>query len=305
MTGEPRGEAEVTVEELAGRLGLPVSMLIRRIDEGVLPGRRVEGAGGVEYVVRADSLDPGEPGDTSAGSAPEPAYPWRQPHAVEGAPWPLTGRPAPAGPPEAEPDAGIQDAAAADPDPGLRLSTRDEEPPTRLDDERSAPAELAALGLDARELVAALLERWERTLEQRVHAEYRLRYETALSARQAEMKQLSHELDGVRAQLAVAAAERDAYAAERDRLAATHSGVVAQLREQLESGSGALAERDRLVADRERAIAARDRVLAEQRREAAERDRSIAELGERLSQREVEIEALQLLARRRRGFFRR
>lgn len=295
MNGEVSGRDEVPVEEVAGRLGLPVSMLIRRIDAGVLPGRRIQLEDRVEYLVRADSLDAGTEAQTPsveespAGASP---YPWRQHQPAPEPPWPDNEAPAPP-PPGGEPTADAEVAAEV---VDVRVGGRADEAPVRLEGEASPRAELAALGLDARELVAALLERWERTLEQRVHAEYRLRYETALSARQAEVKQLQHEIDSIRSQLAVASAERDAHLA-------THRTEVATLREQLESGSGALAERDRLVSDRERAIAARDRVLAEQRREAADRDRRVAELEEQIGQRDVEIEALRAMAKRRRRLF--
>ena len=314
MNGDVSGRDEVPVEEVAGRLGLPVSMLIRRIDAGVLPGRRIQLDDRVAYLVRADSLDAGADPVEAAVASPAPQseaqtsssadespaeaspYPWRQHQPAAEPPWPGKDAPPPAPPsPGAEPpsDAGIATELV-----DLRVGARVDEAPVRVQSEASPRAELAALGLDARELVAALLERWERTLEQRVHAEYRLRYETALSARQAEVKQLQHEVDAIRSQLAVASAERDAHLA-------THRTEVATLREQLENGSGALAERDRLVSDRERAIAARDRVLAEQRREAADRDRRVAELEEQIGQRDVEIEALRAMAKRRRGFFRR
>jgi hypothetical protein len=312
MNGDVSGRDEVPVEEVAGRLGLPVSMLIRRIDAGVLPGRRIQLDDRVAYLVRADSLDVGAEPVEAAVASPAPQseaqtssveeslaeaspYPWRQHQPAAEPPWP--GKDAPPPPsPGVEPPGDADDAEVAGEVVDVRLGARVDEAPVRLESETSPRAELAALGLDARELVAALLERWERTLEQRVHAEYRLRYETALSARQAEVKQLQHEIDSIRSQLAVAGAERDAHLA-------THRTEVATLREQLDSGSGALAERDRLVSDRERAIAARDRVLAEQRREAADRDRRVAELEEQIGQRDVEIEALRAMAKRRRGFF--
>src|SRR5260370_29488978 len=73
MNGDVSGRDEVPVEEVAGRLGLPVSMLIRRIDAGVLPGRRIQLDDRVAYLVRADSLDVGaEPVEaTVASPAPQ------------------------------------------------------------------------------------------------------------------------------------------------------------------------------------------------------------------------------------------
>jgi hypothetical protein len=71
--------------------------------------------------------------------------------------------------------------------------------------------------LDPRELVAGLLDRWERTLEQRIYSEQRQRFEAELNSRQNLVKQLQLELQTARAEHAAAQAEKDRRLAERDR----------------------------------------------------------------------------------------
>ncbi len=71
--------------------------------------------------------------------------------------------------------------------------------------------------LDPRELVAGLLDRWERTLEQRIYSEQRQRFEAELNARQNLVKQLQLELQTARAEHAAAQAEKDRRLADRDR----------------------------------------------------------------------------------------
>ena len=71
--------------------------------------------------------------------------------------------------------------------------------------------------LDPRELVAGLLDRWERTLEQRIYSEQRQRFESELNARQNLVKQLQLELQTARAEHAAAQAEKDRRLADRDR----------------------------------------------------------------------------------------
>jgi hypothetical protein len=71
--------------------------------------------------------------------------------------------------------------------------------------------------LDPRELVAGLLDRWERTLEQRIYSEQRQRFEAELNSRQNLVKQLQLELQTARAEHAAAQAEKDRRLADRDR----------------------------------------------------------------------------------------
>jgi hypothetical protein len=121
-------------------------------------------------------------------------------------------------------------------------------PPSRdpqlglLDPVVSSPrGDLASMSLDARELVAGLLDRWERTLEQRIYTEQRQRFQTELVARQNMVKQLQMELHTARAEHAAAQAEKD-----------------------------------RVLAAKERELADRERDLAESRQLAAAAERTIA-----------------------------
>ena len=85
--------------------------------------------------------------------------------------------------------------------------------------------------LDPRELVAGLLDRWERTLEQRIYAEQRQRFEAELNARQNLVKQLQLELQTVRAENAATLAERDRKLAESERSMAQVQQELAAARE--------------------------------------------------------------------------
>ena len=77
--------------------------------------------------------------------------------------------------------------------------------------------DLATMSLDARELVAGLLDRWERTLEQRIYTEQRQRFQAELVARQNMVKQLQMELHTARAEHAAAQAEKDRVLAGKER----------------------------------------------------------------------------------------
>ena len=253
-------ELELPVEVVAERLGLPAAMLIRRIEAGDLPARRVEDVDGFHYHVRIADLGPStglvlpgqeesqeirgtaEPltrnghgrhsGARTAASASGPAAIAEGDAAVSVADDDTV---AVAG--DVEELAGEGDALAAD----ATLDKADEDdaaaalpediaeavppPPARgtielapLDPEGEGPrAELAAMALDPRELVAGLLDRWERTLEQRIYAEQRQRFEAELSNRQHKVKQLQLELGAVRAEHAAALAEKERQLAERFR----------------------------------------------------------------------------------------
>jgi hypothetical protein len=96
--------------------------------------------------------------------------------------------------------------------------------------------ELAAMDIDSRGLVAGLLDRWERTLEQRIYAEQRMRFEAELSARQNLVRQLQLELQSSRA-------EQSAALAERDRRLAEHERRGAELQRLLEKAHEAAARR--------------------------------------------------------------
>src|SRR5258708_17616142 len=69
-------ELELPVEEVAERLGLPAAMLIRRIEAGDIPARRVDDASGSHYHVRIADLGIPTPAAAESSqestSAPEP-----------------------------------------------------------------------------------------------------------------------------------------------------------------------------------------------------------------------------------------
>ena len=73
------------------------------------------------------------------------------------------------------------------------------------------------MSIDPRELVAGLLDRWERTLEQRIYAEQRQRFETELNARQTLVKELQLELKSAHAEHAATQSESARLIAERER----------------------------------------------------------------------------------------
>jgi hypothetical protein len=90
--------------------------------------------------------------------------------------------------------------------------------------------DLASMSLDARELVAGLLDRWERTLEQRIYTEQRQRFQAELVARQNMVKQLQMELHTARAEHAAAQAEKDRILAGKERELADRERDLAETR---------------------------------------------------------------------------
>jgi hypothetical protein len=353
-------EPYLLVEEVAERLGLPLSVLLHRVEAGDIPARRVERADGLHYALRLGDLgielddrglrsaaiedesaevedgppadvlegdpeddglgaaleDPGQRTVESAifsafdsGPAPIPGRreigerPW-EPAMEEPPPWSLRPRepqeppvwlthgPRPAAADDAE-DVDVEGAAGAEPVAGTEAIDDREEylppayerddaesvdgmpalapafTPDAADDEEkdqdtavaelavpppgrepvsivdaAAPGprgDLASMSLDARELVAGLLDRWERTLEQRIYTEQRQRFQAELVARQNMVKQLQMELHTARAEHAAAQAEKD-----------------------------------RLLAGKERELADRERDLADTRRLAEEAERIAA-----------------------------
>ena len=209
-------EPYLPVEEVAQRLDLPLGILLRRVEAGDVPSRREEGPDGVRYLVRLGDLGIESP--VSDGVAvPEPPPP--PPPAVEDeAPadqaasvdvvgtaqtssWPDKVVPPPAEELAAE-------AQTSHGRGGSMIEVGSNEP-------RRDVASMTSL--DPRELVAGLLDRWERTLEQRIYSEQRQRFESELNARQNLVKQLQLELQTARAEHAAAQAEKDRRLADRDR----------------------------------------------------------------------------------------
>ena len=94
--------------------------------------------------------------------------------------------------------------------------------------------DLASMSLDARDLVAGLLDRWERTLEQRIYTEQRQRFQVELTARQNMVKELQMELQTARAEHAAAQAEKDRLLAEKERQLAERERDLAETRRYVE-----------------------------------------------------------------------
>jgi hypothetical protein len=197
-------------------LDLPLGILLRRVEAGDVPSRREEGPDGVRYLVRLGDLGIESP-VSDAVAAPEPPPP--PPVAIEHdaaadvsasvdvvgtaqtSSWPDKVVPPPAEELAAE-------AQTSHGRGGSMIEVGSNEP-------RRDVASMTSL--DPRELVAGLLDRWERTLEQRIYSEQRQRFESELNARQNLVKQLQLELQTARAEHAAAQAEKDRRLADRDR----------------------------------------------------------------------------------------
>ncbi len=212
------------VEEVARRLDLPLGILLRRIEAGDVPCRREIGALGVSYSVRLSDLgfDPDTTGRIDPAPAPFPAtVPDAAPVDMVGSAqtWALR-------PPESLTPASLEQA-------GPLVSTVPPPPTPPSTELRPVEprSELAAMTIDPRELVAGLLDRWERTLEQRIYAEQRMRFEAELNNRQNLVKQLQLELQTSRAEQAAALAERDRRLAETERRTADLQGQLATAHE--------------------------------------------------------------------------
>jgi hypothetical protein len=357
------GEEEpyLLVEEVAERLGLPLSVLLHRVEAGDIPARRVEAEDGTHYALRLGDLGielddagmpssaiegdestlsatfepPGDapedsgvvfepsdaagvhsaivsafnsgpeqvPGDRQqAGGAASSAPPGRPREPQQPPPWIIDDPPAgdtagadapeqaedaepevelpgsvareqessgSAGgpPPDAAADAAGEHPAVASPPAGDAAragGTADDEPTAssshadQPDDDESVVAEfavpapargpvglldsvgqsprgdLASMSLDARELVAGLLDRWERTLEQRIYTEQRQRFQAELMARQNVVKELQMELHTARAEHAAAQAEKDRILAAKERELADRERDLAETRRRAE-----------------------------------------------------------------------
>ena len=190
-------EPYLPVEEVAQRLDLRLGILLRRVEAGDVPSRREEGPDGVRYLVRLGDLGIESP-VSDAVAAPEPPPP--PPVAIEHdaaadvsasvdvvgtaqtSSWPDKVVPPPAEELAAE-------AQTSHGRGGSMIEVGSNEP-------RRDVASMTSL--DPRELVAGLLDRWERTLEQRIYSEQRQRFESELNARQNLVKQLQLELQTAR-----------------------------------------------------------------------------------------------------------
>jgi hypothetical protein len=108
-----------------------------------------------------------------------------------------------------------------------------------LDTPQSPRGDLASMSLDARELVAGLLDRWERTLEQRIYTEQRQRFQAELVARQNMVKQLQMELQTARAEHAAAQAEKERILVGKERELADRERDLADTRRTAEEAQRA------------------------------------------------------------------
>ena len=327
-------EPYLRVEDIAERLGLPLAVLLRRVEAGDVPSRRIDTEDGPRYALRLSDLgietdetqashvepvvaDAEEPeginafdeadwngGRGRAVQAPSedastehtiiapawstrPLEPQQPPvwitgdrgHAVdESPPAPETHEPEPPQPEQAPPTvlapdgraaveppstAPIEPAAATEPEPGTlpdelhpSVVQAPEPHPVELHPVETPPSavaaplpvrapasslidplgaggprtDLASMSLDARDLVAGLLDRWERTLEQRIYTEQRQRFQVELSARQNMVRELQMELQTARAEHAAAQAEKDRLLAAKERELADRERDLAEAR---------------------------------------------------------------------------
>ncbi|MGA7989229.1 MAG: hypothetical protein WCB51_12615 [Candidatus Dormiibacterota bacterium] len=240
VTTDPGAEPYLPVEEVARRLDLPLGILLRRVEAGDVPSRREDGPDGVHFLVRLGDLgietatvEPSDPLPSPASN--HDAHGLDQSPSVDvvgiaqqapappvlAQPIPVPEAPAPPPPPVAQLPTSWPDKVV--PPPAEELAAEAQSAHGRggalLDIGSSEPRrDVASMtSLDPRELVAGLLDRWERTLEQRIYSEQRQRFEAELNARQNLVKQLQLELQTARAEHAAAQAEKDRRLADRER----------------------------------------------------------------------------------------
>lgn len=309
---EPAEEQYLPVEEIAERLGLPLSVLLRRVEAGDVPSRRTDTDSGPRYALRLSDLgiEPDPPqapsgdrdnhddaesgginsfdgeertvpvaaGDMSEHEILQPAWSTRpveprqppvwitaEPHAATAEHGEMAAHPS--DPSEIEPDPAEASAAQPDsaepgaaPEPAIATPEEEEQPAAQVAEAASEPAlhvatpeparspasslidplsggprsDLASMSLDARDLVAGLLDRWERTLEQRIYTEQRQRFQVELSARQNMVRELQMELQTARAEHAAAQAEKDRLLAAKERELADRERDLAETRRYVE-----------------------------------------------------------------------
>lgn len=219
----PADEPYIPVEEIAQRLDLPLTILLRRIEAGDVPARRLLGGGRSGWGIRLSDLgieadatmqrgvlaaDEQELLDAVASQHDDlPAAAVDTVETVENT---------------AEEDES-DDAQPESAEPVAVLPGRI----TRYERGTRGPrAEVAGMYIDSREVVTGLLDRWERTLEQRIFIEQRQRFEGELNARQNLVKQLQLELQAVHA-------EHAAYVADSERRHAELEHKVTDLQREL------------------------------------------------------------------------
>lgn len=202
-------EPYIPVEEIAQRLDLPLTILLRRIEAGDVPARRLLGGGRSGWGIRLSDLGIEADATMQRGvladeaSEPDVKLPATAVDTVETVEN------------NAEDVEGLEPVAVL---PG-RITTYER-------GTRGPRAEVAGMYIDSREVVTGLLDRWERTLEQRIFIEQRQRFEGELNARQNLVKQLQLELQTVHA-------EHAAYVADSERRYAELEHKVADLQREL------------------------------------------------------------------------
>jgi hypothetical protein len=323
-------EPYLLAEEVAERLGLPLSVLLRRVEAGDVPSQRVERDDGMHYALRlsdlgietadfngedleherddaddepdginvfdesgsreveqaiASAFNPGMRAEGEDAINIADASVWHHeehiaeavPEASHGESWPVHEEATPAWssrPLEPqEPPVWIKSEARSTAVEETKQPPLQSQPTSEAADESevvatghvvadsaTAPADappfrerrraperglidagadgprtdVASMSLDARDLVAGLLDRWERTLEQRIYTEQRQRFQGELTARQNMVKQLQMELQTARAEHAAAQAEKDRVLAAKERELAERDRDLADTRRQAE-----------------------------------------------------------------------
>jgi hypothetical protein len=207
--GIPVSEPYLPLDEVAERLGVPARVLMRRVEAGDVPARREDSAEGTHWRLRLSDLGVETDLSLPVGSA-EVAGRAVDPSEIV-APPPTTA---------AALKTPVPPAPERRPQPDLAL----------LDFPGGPRQDLTQMSIDPRELVSGLLDRWERTLEQRVYAEQRHRFEAELLARQAMVKELRMELQAARAEHAAAQAEKDRLLAEKEYALADRERALAELK---------------------------------------------------------------------------
>jgi hypothetical protein len=242
-TTAPGTEPYLPVEEVARRLDLPLGILLRRVEAGDVPSRREDRPDGVHFLVRLGDLGIEEASEdipapvaiVAPAQTPPPPAAMTEDSSLDAA--------VPPPPPvvEEEPSA-VEESQSVDvlgtaqqpthasawpdkvvPSPAEELATEAKNSHGRggtlIDTGSNEPRrDVASMtSLDPRELVAGLLDRWERTLEQRIYSEQRQRFEAELNSRQNLVKQLQLELQTARAEHAAAQSDKDRRLADRDR----------------------------------------------------------------------------------------
>jgi chromosome segregation ATPase len=208
-------------------------MLIRRIEDGVVPARSVPAPDGVRYRMRAAWVPDGQSRPVVGGAL---ASPPEEADAAGAGHVEVAGRPA-----------GSAERTAAQPHtpedtpPPIRAVVEVATVPADLDHARDIVEgePMSTALMDARELVAALLDRFERTLELRLRAENRLQGADEIATRDRRIGQLERDLDRAAQRLA-----REAGARQQQEATATPEaelrGELERARAELDAARGEL-----------------------------------------------------------------